>query len=136
MPLLLRRVPLRISLTNLGKPRRTMWENWRAPKPFAFDPKHDWPLAVQQAFYDYRWQAERGHHEFNHAYEHAFRHSNRFTRKNKRWKDPVVDLGEVLAARQTALRKEFEAFRDRVWGQLAVKTAEDFGGNGIPRTVG
>ena len=139
MPLTKRRVPLRVTLQNLGFPRREMWQTpgryLRPRAPFVYDSRHGWPPEVQKAYYEYGSAVDAGKLEFTHAYEKAFRHKNRFLWRNKAWKNPVTDFGAQLADKETRLREEFEAYKNRVMGTLEVKTQEDFGGAGSPRTV-
>lgn len=114
MPLTQRRVPLRVTLQNLGFPKRAMWEKppaYLRPTPFVFDPSHEWPEAVQRAFYEYRKDTDAGKLEFTHQYEKAWRHANRkFSWRGKDWKNPVVKLGEDLAAKETFNRAAFDAY--------------------------
>lgn len=113
MPLTTRRVPLRIVLQNLGFPKRETWQapSYLKPTPFKFDPSHEWPEAVQRAFWEYSSETTAGKLEFNHQYEKAWRLANRrFSWRGKDWKNPIVKLGEQMAARETFNREAFDAY--------------------------
>lgn len=113
MPLTTRRVPLRITLQNLGFPKRETWQapSYLKPSPFRFDPSHEWPEAVQRAYHEYASETTAGKLEFNHQYEKAWRLANRrFSWRGKDWKRPITKLGEQMAAKETFNREAFEAY--------------------------
>lgn len=116
MPLTTRRVPLRVTLQNLGFPKKSSWQDppsYLRPARFILDPKHEWPEQVQRAFHEHRTEVDAGKLEFTHQYEKAWRLANRrFSWRGKDWKDPVIKLGERLAAQETLGRAAFEAYRD------------------------
>jgi hypothetical protein len=93
-----------------------------------FDGPHHWPLEVQFKWWNYRRQAALLQHDFRYQYEKAYRHSNRFTRRQARWKDPLVELGAQAQRKTEELRKEFDEFKHKWIGYLTVKTADDFAG--------
>ena len=127
MPLTQRRVPLRITLTNLGFPKKEMWQAPRRlrPLPFRYIPEHAWPEQIQRAFHEHRSEVDAGKLQFNHDYEKAWRLADRrFSWRGKDWKDPIVKLGDELAAKETLGRSAFEAYRDVQLAPEAPK--EDF----------
>ena len=125
MPLTTRRVPLRITLQNLGFPKKSMWQDppsYLRPSRFMLDPSHEWPEAVQRAYHEYASETDAGKLEFNHQYEKAWRLANRrFSWRGKDWKRPIVKLGEDLAAKETFNRVAFEAYRDEQMAPNAPK---------------